>query len=116
MWLNAAIAVFLWCYAAVLAIAWFRAVAREPRRMHIAHFVQLMGLFVPIMAVLLGLIVIVALTGFSILLILLPFLLPVGILTAFQLEVSRLQPPSRRIEIQRLLLAAGLTVSAYIVA
>ncbi|NRA99861.1 MAG: hypothetical protein HRU32_08590 [Rhodobacteraceae bacterium] len=109
MGLNAIIATFLWCYVVVLVVAWVRAVAREPKRMHIAHFVQLMGLFVPVMAVLLSLIVLASLTETGVLLLLLPLLLPAGLVAAFQLELSRLIPSSRPTELARFSVAAGLT-------
>lgn len=110
MWLNTAIVCFLWCYAGVLVVAWIKAVANEPHRLHIAHFVQLMGLFVPVIAGLLGLLLLVAFTQFHALLLLLPFLLPVGVIGAFQLELSRLRPATQRGEIQRLAVASGIAL------
>lgn len=42
-----ALSSFCWAYVLVLGVAWVRAVARTNRRDHIGHFTDLMGAFVP---------------------------------------------------------------------
>ena len=104
-----AVATFLWCYAAVLLIAWFRAVAREERRMHVAHFVQLMGVLVPVVSVFVLLIFVGAAFGIPIVVVLLAVLVPAGLVIAFHLEVSRLTGSGLRPELTRLGMALALS-------
>lgn len=104
-----AIATLLWCYAAVLLIAWVHAVAREDRRMHVAHFVQLLGALVPVVAIFVLMIFIGATFGIPIVVVLLAVLLPAGLVVAFQLEVMRLAGSGWRLELTRLGIAVALS-------
>ncbi|MEL6645264.1 MAG: hypothetical protein AAFQ79_15140 [Pseudomonadota bacterium] len=101
---------FLWLYALVLAIAWFRAVAREEIESHVGHFVSLMGVLVPVIALSVLIVLIGGALGIPWIVFLLPVTLPGGLVIALQLEVSRLWEPTLKIELSRLGAAAALTL------
>ncbi|MEM1130711.1 MAG: hypothetical protein AAGH83_09335 [Pseudomonadota bacterium] len=103
-----AIALILWCYAGILGVAWFRAVGHTEAKMHVAHFVSLMGVMVPFSASLIAVIMISAMTGWPLLLLGLAIFIPAGLVITLQLEVSRLIPSTHALESQRLLATLGL--------
>ncbi|MEM1064240.1 MAG: hypothetical protein AAF771_06300 [Pseudomonadota bacterium] len=102
-------AAFLWCYWLVLAAAWFHAVAREDTETHVAHFVSLMGVLVPVVALSVLMILIGATFGIPWVVVLLAITIPGGLVVALQLEVSRLSEPRLDVELVRLGLAALMT-------
>ncbi len=104
------VSLLLWSYAAVLTVAWFRAVGSEDKRTHIGHFVSLMGVFVPISSSFVMLLLIAGFLGLPSMVALLFVLVPAGLVVGLQLEVSRLQSSNERIEATRLGLTLALAV------
>lgn len=112
-WIRTA-STFLWVYAAAAAVGWVRAVRGEALRTHVGHFVSLMGVMVPFIALTLFVVFAGGLAGFAFGPILGLLLLPGGLFTAFQLELSRLRPPKEADELRRLALVT--VVSALLIA
>ena len=107
--MMAVVTTFLTCYAIVLVIAWFRAMAREDHRTHVAHFVMLCGVLVPVVSVFVLMVFAGGVLGIPQVVPLLSVVLPGGVVIAMQLEVSRLAPVSVKVELLRLGLAAAIT-------
>lgn len=97
-----AIALVLWCYGAILLLAWVRAVAREDDRLHVAHFVSLMAVLVPVSVAMVCLIMVGGTLGLPSVVVFLALLTPGGLVVALQLEVSRLTAPSPQTDLARL--------------
>ena len=102
---------FLWAYALILAIAWFRAVGRDGLETHVGHFVSLMAVMVPCVAVSLLIVLLAGGIGLTVLAPLLIITMPGGLVVSFQLEVSRLTTSTLERELVRLGLAAVLTAA-----
>jgi len=92
----------LWCYAAVLTVAWFRAVGAEDQKTHVGHFVGLMGVFVPLSSLLVFTVFAGAMFGAPSIIAVLAVLLPAGLVVGLQLEVSRIRLSTERMELIRL--------------
>lgn len=103
-------ATFLWCYAGVLTVAWFRQVAKTDKRFHVGHFVALMGEMVPMAAGAILLIFAGALLGLPSVVVFLAIVLPAGLVLALVTEVHRLTPTDSRVESRRLAATLGLVV------
>ncbi|MEO1153502.1 MAG: hypothetical protein AAFV31_09125 [Pseudomonadota bacterium] len=101
---------FLWLYALVMAVAWFRAVGQEETETHVGHFVSLMGVLVPVIALSVLIVLFGGTLGIPWIVFLLPLTLPGGLVVALQLEVSRLWEPTLRTELSRLGTALALTI------
>lgn len=106
------ISLLLWTYALVLAFAWFRAVGAEHRSTHVAHFVSLMGVFVPISSSFVMILLIAATLGLPSVVALLFVAVPAGIVVGLQLEVSRLRQSTERTEAMRLATTLALAAGA----
>lgn len=104
-------AAFLWAYALVLAVAWFRAVGREALESHVAHFVTLMGVMVPTVAVSVMIVLVAGTFGIPWLILLLAVTIPGGLVVSLQLEMSRLTEARLGVELLRLGAAAALTAA-----
>lgn len=102
------LATLLWCYIAVLGVAWIRAVGALDRREHVSHFVTLMGVFVPGIALTVAVVLIGVLTGLPQIVVVLALLFPGAVAAGLQLEVSRLAPSGVATDATRLGLAVGL--------
>ncbi len=106
-------ATLLWCHAGVLAVAWFRQVARTDKRFHVGHFVALMGEMVPMAAGAILLIFGGAILGLPSVVVFLAVVLPAGLVLALATEVDRLtEPPDAGVETRRLAATLGLAVLA----
>ena len=106
LWTSA----FLWLYALVLAVAWFIAVGRESTETHVGHFVSLMGVMVPVIAVSVMIVLVGGVLGLPWIVLLLPLTIPGVLVIALQLEVSRLWEPTVKTELSRLGTAIALTI------
>lgn len=102
------LATLLWCYTAVLAVAWFRLVGATERHEHVGHFVGLMGVFVPGIALTLGVVLFGALIGIPQVVVAIAVLLPGAVAIGLQLEVARLRPSGPRGDAMRVGLAVAL--------
>ena len=102
------VALLLWSHAAVLAVAWFRAVGAEDRRTHVGHFVALMGVFVPVSCLCVLAVLAAAMLQVSLPLVLLVVLLPAGLVLALHLEVTQIAGRSETGEIKRWLATTGV--------
>lgn len=100
----------LWCYAAVLLVAWFRAVGAEDQKTHVGHFLGLMGVFVPLSCALVFVVFLGALLGLPSVIAVLVLLVPAGLVVGLQLEISRLTASSDRVEMLRLGITLALTL------
>ena len=100
---------FLWAYAFVLTVEWFRAVGRDERETHVGHFVTLMGVMVPTIAVSVMIVLVAGTFGIPILIPLLIITIPGGLVVSLQLEVSRLTDATLQIELIRLGAALAIT-------
>ena len=100
---------FLWSYAFVLTVEWFRAVGRDEQETHVGHFVTLMGVMVPTIAVSVMIVLVAGTFGIPILIPLLIITIPGGLVVSLQLEVSRLTDPTLQIELIRLGAALAIT-------
>lgn len=105
------LATLLWCYALVLTVAWGRAVGRCDLREHVGHFVSLMGVFVPGMALVVGIVAVSALTGLGAILFLLALVFPGAVAVGLYLEVARLTEPDAATDGIRVALAVALAVA-----
>lgn len=105
------VATLLWAYALVLAVSWFRAVARDDRKAHVGHFVSLMGAMVPFSASVIALVFIGGTLGLPSVVVFLAVLLPAGLVTALQLEVSRMTGPRLDWEARRVAFGLCLGVA-----
>jgi len=109
------VSVLLWSYALVLAFFWVRAVAREDRKTHVAHFVELLAAFVPLSCAAVVLVMAGALIGLPSVVGVLFVLLPAGAVIALSQEVRRVEGESDRHEGLRLglslCLACGVIAS-----
>lgn len=101
-------AMFLWCHAAILLVAWVRAVARTGRRNHVGHFVSLAGEMVPMVAGVVILVFLGAFIGLPSVVVFLAVVFPAGIVVALLFEMRRLEGVARAREARRLALALGL--------
>ncbi|MCV6596432.1 MAG: hypothetical protein OIF40_05025 [Mangrovicoccus sp.] len=101
----------LWCYAAVLTVAWFRAVGAEDQKTHVGHFVGLMGVFVPLSSLLVFSVFAGAMLGLPSIIPILAVVLPAGLVIGLQLEVSRICLSSERMELIRLGCTLCLTMA-----
>jgi hypothetical protein len=102
------LATLLWCYALVLSVAWVRAVGATDRRDHVGHFVGLMGVFVPGIALTVATVIVGAVVGVPQIVVAIALLLPASVAIGLQLELARLVPPNTSLDAQRLALAVGL--------
>lgn len=105
------VSLLLWSYAAVLAVAWVRAVGAEDTQTHVGHFVSLVGVFVPISCGFVMLLLIAGFVGLPSMVGLLFVLVPAGVVVGLQLEVSRLRESTERIEAMRLAMTLGIAAS-----
>lgn len=112
-WIRTA-STFLWVYAAAAAVGWVRALRGEALRTHVGHFVSLMGVMVPFIALTLFVVFAAGFSGVAMGPILAPLVLPGGLFMAFQLELSRLRTLSEADELRRLALVTA--VSALLIA
>ena len=103
---------FLTCYALVLAVVWFRAVATLDRRSHVGHFVALMGVFVPGVALALAVFLIGVILGIPQVIPALAILLPGAIVVGLQAELAHLAASGPRPDAIRLGAAIALTLAA----
>lgn len=104
------VALLLWCYAGLLAIAWVRAVANSGQRNHVSHVVGLLGELVPPIAILLVVIMIGSVVGLPSVVVFISVLFPAGLIFAFVTELHNLIAPTRKAEITRIAVAALLAV------
>lgn len=107
-------AMLLWCHAAVLTMAWFRAVARTERRSHVGHFVSLMGELVPVSAGAVLLIFGGAALGLPSAVVLLAILIPAGLVLALVFEVDRIGTASHHDEAARLALTLAMATGIFL--
>ena len=98
----------LMCYSLVLVVAWFRAVAATEHREHVGHFVSLMGVFVPGIALTMLTVFVAALTGVPELVLGVALLLPGAVACGLQLEVTRLGGSDVTVDAIRVAAAVGL--------
>ena len=102
------LATLLWCYIAVLALSWVRLVGATDRREHVGHFVGLMGVFVPGMALTIAIVLLGALVGIPQVVVAIALVFPAAIAIGLQLEVARLRPPDLRSDAMRVGSAVAL--------
>ena len=102
------LATLLWCYNLVLTMAWFRAVAATDRRDHVGHFVGLMGVFVPGIALTVATVIVGAVIGLPQIVVAIALMLPASVAAGLQLELGRLLPSDGPRDAARLALAVGL--------
>lgn len=107
-------ALLLWCYAAVLAVAWFRAVRAEDTTRHVGHVISLLGVFVPLSCLLVIVVFLGAMLGLPSVVALLAVLVPAGLVVGLQLEVNRLTVSNERVEMLRLGLTLCLALSVIV--
>lgn len=107
------LATLLWCYNLVMTLAWFRAVGATDRREHVGHFVGLMGVFVPGIALTVATVLLGAVLGVPQVVIALALLFPGAVCIGLQLEVARLTGPDGGADARRLA-AAVLLAALYL--
>ena len=109
------IAMLLWCHAAVLTVAWFRAVAQCDRRSHVGHFVSLMGELVPTSSLAVLLVFGGGALGLPSVIVALAVLFPAGIVLALDGEVGRIAGSSRGDEARRLGVTLAVAAGALLI-
>lgn len=102
--------VLLWSYAAVLLVVWVRAVARQDRRAHVGHFIELMAACVPLSCALVGMVMLGGVLGLPAVVGIVFVMLPAGVVVALSLEVRRIGGVSDRAEGLRLALSLALAL------
>lgn len=105
------LATLLWCYATVLGVTWLRAVGRLDRRQHVAHFVSLMGVFVPGMALAVGTVLLGILFGIPAIVLAIAVLFPGAVVAGLQLEVAALTGTDARTDALRIASAVALALA-----
>lgn len=86
----------VWCHVAVLGAAWMLAMARQPRKLVIAHWVSLMGHLVPIAGGSLVILLLVAVLGLPAIFAAPLALVPLGLIAALRFELHLLDALGRR--------------------
>ncbi|MCA8882407.1 MAG: hypothetical protein KDA50_01410 [Rhodobacteraceae bacterium] len=104
----------LWCHAAVLVVAWFRAVARCDVKTHVGAFVALMGALVPVSSGLVLVVLAGATLGLPSAVAFLAILIPGGLAVALNGEVARLGPYPQGVEAGRVAVSLLLFLAALI--
>ena len=102
------LATLLWCYALVLTVAWVRAVGATDRREHVGHFIGLMGVFVPGIALTVATVIVAAAIGLPQIVVAIVLMLPASVAVGLHLELGRLLPSDGPRDAGRLALAVGL--------
>ncbi|MEM1430564.1 MAG: hypothetical protein AAGG09_14005 [Pseudomonadota bacterium] len=102
---------FLTCYALVLAAVWLRAVRALDCRSHVGHFVGLMGVFVPGVALTLAVFLAGVGLGVPQVIPVLALLLPGAVVVGLQAELAHLAASGPRPDAERLTIALGLTLA-----
>lgn len=102
------LATLLWCYNLVLTVAWFRAVGATDTREHVGHFVGLMGVFVPGIALTVATVFIGAVIGIQQVVVAIALLFPGSVAIGLQLEVVKLTGSDTNVDASRLGLAVGM--------
>ncbi|MEO1238115.1 MAG: hypothetical protein AAFW64_00340 [Pseudomonadota bacterium] len=99
-----------WAYAVILTATWFRQVAQTDRRDHVGHFMGLMGVFVPGVALTLIMLLAGAMFSLPAMVAILVIAFPASIAFGLHLEVTRLGPSDVWTDARRGLLAVLLAI------
>lgn len=102
---------FCWAYAIVLAIAWFRAVGQRDLRKHVGHFVELMGSFIPGIALVFAIMMIGTALQMGWIIGLIIMLFPGSLVVGLHLEVARLNDYDQQIDNRRMAITVCLALA-----
>ncbi|MCV6586873.1 MAG: hypothetical protein OIF47_15185 [Marinibacterium sp.] len=100
-----------WAYALILGVDWLRAVGRRDRREHIGCFVDLMGIFVPGIILIYGVLFVGTVLNAGWLSALVIVLFPAAIAAGLHLELARLVPADRRRDNRRMAITVGIATA-----